>query len=241
MTVDRIARAAAFIAIAESGDAKREAYERAADEILLARREDPTLTWRQIGARLGRHERLPRELVAWREEGREGLPHSDAAHGRDRNAVGARKIAREQPDVFADAFAKAPPEQQRKIADAIASTPARKVLREATEDDQDRRARERMEAANERKGQIGTPLALYRQRLIRRFDDWCSGLRWLRDELGDLPSEQLQIALDQHRRLLDQTQENIGAIEALMDVTQATPEDVIEGTASRSPRRELGA
>jgi hypothetical protein len=58
--------AAAYIAVAESGDAKRAAYEQAADEILAAQGEDPKLTQRQIGAAIGKSQTWVRELLLWR-------------------------------------------------------------------------------------------------------------------------------------------------------------------------------
>lgn len=112
-----------YIAIAESGDAVREAYAHAADEIIAAQEDDPSLTAAQISKKVGKHNRYALGLIEWRKSGREGLPFSDAAAGRDRNAVGARKVAREDPEGFVAAFEQAPPEARRKIAKQIAKSP----------------------------------------------------------------------------------------------------------------------
>ena len=71
--------AAAYIAVAESGDSKRLAYEKAADEILAAMTENPMLTVMEIGAHLGKGRDWVAKLLKWRKEGdRDLLPFAHA-------------------------------------------------------------------------------------------------------------------------------------------------------------------
>lgn len=65
-SIDHLERAKEFIAVAESGDAKIEAYRRAADEIRAAQSADPTMGLRAIGERLGRSRNWVGTLVTWR-------------------------------------------------------------------------------------------------------------------------------------------------------------------------------
>lgn len=120
-----LAAAVEYIAIAESADAKIVAYEHAADEIIVAQRDDPTLSFREIGVHVGKSKDWVHKLVQWRTsvDGRRHLPFADGPAGRDRNAVGARKIARERPEDFAAAYESAPPDARREIAERLSRDP----------------------------------------------------------------------------------------------------------------------
>ena len=70
--------AAAYIAVAESGDSKRVAYEKAADEILSAMTQNPMLTFAEVAAHLGKSQPWVRQLLKWRKEGHDhALPFSN--------------------------------------------------------------------------------------------------------------------------------------------------------------------
>lgn len=60
MSTDHLAKARDYLARGE------EFYARAADEIIAAQKADPTLGYREIGARLDRSEKWARMLVRWR-------------------------------------------------------------------------------------------------------------------------------------------------------------------------------
>jgi hypothetical protein len=138
-----LAAAAEDIAIAEAGDSRRTAYERAADHIIAAQEVDPALSLREIDRRLRRGSKggYAGGLLQWRREGREGLPFSDVAAGRDRDAVGTRRLARERPDDFAEAFEQAPADAKRQIAEQISKAP--EVRAEARKRDHEEEQRRR--------------------------------------------------------------------------------------------------
>jgi hypothetical protein len=135
-TVDReqsaeahLLAAAEYLAIAESSDATRAAYEHAADEIIAAQKEDPTLSNVQVGRRLKRSERWVRDLLRWRPTASDSNPSpftraARAAHGATNpDDSTAKKVARERPDAFVKAFEQAPPEAKRQIAQRISRAP----------------------------------------------------------------------------------------------------------------------
>jgi len=95
-------------------------YAHAADEIMAAQREDPTLGYRTIAERVGKSREWCRALVQWRTNGiDEAGPFSEAAGKPNRDESGMRKVIREQPDVVVEAIREAPPEVQARIVDAL--------------------------------------------------------------------------------------------------------------------------
>ena len=70
-STDHLANAREYIAIAESADAKSEAYARAADEIIAWLAEDLTRTQRQVSAALERSQSWVSDLVRWRTSDRD--------------------------------------------------------------------------------------------------------------------------------------------------------------------------
>lgn len=133
-----LAAAVEYIAVAESGDAEKSAYEHAADEIIAAQAEDSTLSNVEIGRRVGKSRDWVRLLVQWRTNGDDVAPFGAQRQTQDRNVSGARTTARNRPDDFAQAFEDAPPEAKRQIAERISHDPdvraeARKRDQEFTE------------------------------------------------------------------------------------------------------------
>jgi hypothetical protein len=63
---DHLANAREYIAIAEAGDSKLEAWKHAADEIIAWIAEDPTRSYREASRRLGRGKDYCGQLVRWR-------------------------------------------------------------------------------------------------------------------------------------------------------------------------------
>lgn len=116
-----------YIAIAESGDATRAAYAHAADEILSAQQSDSALTYASIARSLGRSHKYVVTLVRWRQSGSEtATPFShggQSEHRRGSDRAATKRIARERPADFAEAFEQAPAEARREIAKQIAKSP----------------------------------------------------------------------------------------------------------------------
>jgi hypothetical protein len=107
-TTDHLSRARDYITIAESGDAKREAYAKAADEIIAWLDEDKTRSAREASRILGRENDYAGALVRWRTSDRPGTPFSrDTAEGKGRGAVEATRILRERPQDVVPEIAKA--------------------------------------------------------------------------------------------------------------------------------------
>jgi hypothetical protein len=176
--VDRhLDNARAHIAVAESGDAKRAAYEQAADEIVAAMATDETLTQVEVGRRIGKGRTWVQDLIAWRRARRDGLPF---AHGRDVR-YRERKVPTEHVDrVEMAAKLLADPE----VAKGVLETPAaaRSVVRQAIAD-QDADDREQARQARERRQKAtAVPLPALFATMVRKIDDWVTGLRSVPDD-----------------------------------------------------------
>lgn len=115
-SVDHLERAKVYIGKGE------EYYRRAAEEILAAMNEDPTLSYREVAAAIGRDKSWVHKIVQWSTSVVDDncpTPFSEAAGKPNRDESGAKKMIRERPEFVAEAIAKADPETQRKIAAAI--------------------------------------------------------------------------------------------------------------------------
>lgn len=122
--VDHLAMAKEDLAIAESGDAKREAYKRAADHMAAAKAEDPKLTSTVLARTVGTSEGTVRKLLRWRESGFQAeTPFLVDERATERAALShAKKIIREEPKKIAAAITEADPEQRKEIIEALASS-----------------------------------------------------------------------------------------------------------------------
>lgn len=131
-TVDRrrgverhLAAAKEYIAIAESGDAERSAYEHAALEIEAAMQDDPGLTNVKVGKMIGKDEVTVRRLRAALRRARDGEEFRvEWSRGAPRGAKGeVERTARERPEAFVEAFRTAPVEARKAIAKEISKAP----------------------------------------------------------------------------------------------------------------------
>lgn len=120
-----LAAAAEYIAIAESGDAERSAYEHAAIEIEAAMKDDPTLTNVQAGKAVGKSKDYVARLLKALDRARAGESFTVdwQNDGRSRDVSGADRTARERPEAFVEAFRKAPPAARKAIAKEISRAP----------------------------------------------------------------------------------------------------------------------
>lgn len=136
---DHLALAREYIAIAESQDAKREAYQKAADEIVEAQK---TMGYRAIATAVGKSDHWVKTLVQWRTS---GTPGSTPFANKDRMAKGAaaetRKVLAEQPRSVAPDIAKAmeDPEVREEVAKHMMPGAARDLSERANRDHPARR------------------------------------------------------------------------------------------------------
>jgi len=68
-TVDHLQMAKEHLVVAESGDAKREAYRQAAEHIAAAKQADPKLTNRVVATTLGKSGEFVQKVLQWRSSG----------------------------------------------------------------------------------------------------------------------------------------------------------------------------
>jgi hypothetical protein len=226
--------AAAFIAVAESGDAKRAAYRKAAEEIEAAKRADQDLSNSEIGRRIGKGHVWVGRLLAALDRARAGDDFRIDWQRKDREVVGAEKVAREQPDAFVQAFEQAPPKVQRQIARQMVSTPAGRFVEQEVLKKQDTERQQARERAKERAQQGGLPLPAWVPRMIGKITEWGLAFAGLTDQLGEIPDgpgrDELYNAVGQ---LHAQTGRWLDALHPKPDLS------VVEGRATEVRRREL--
>lgn len=122
-SVDHLERAKSYI---ERGE---DFYRKAASEIQAAMDADPQLSYSGVGDRLGRSKSWCQRLVthftsvADPEHPPFGGPDENEARYQRHDRRKVEQIAQERPEAVAEAIAKADPETQRKIADAIVTSP----------------------------------------------------------------------------------------------------------------------
>jgi hypothetical protein len=116
-TTNRLERAKAYLAIAEAGDARHEAYRQAAEEI-AAYRDETGATWPDIAMSLGQHLRRVQRLMEWRRGGYTAASPWLADEQATTRAADshARKVVRERPEVIADEMAKVGAERRAEFA-----------------------------------------------------------------------------------------------------------------------------
>jgi hypothetical protein len=116
MATDHLTKAKEYIA---KGD---DYHRKAAEEIVAAMEEDPTLSHRAIADQIGKSPRWVGHLVRSFTSA-QGLPDNDSFKvewGTEKPATTAKKVAREDPQAIAEAIKEAPESARRKIAKAIA-------------------------------------------------------------------------------------------------------------------------
>jgi Family of unknown function (DUF6192) len=131
---ERLVRAKAYLAIAESKDSKREAYKRAAKEI-VAYKQESRETWDSIAMELGCSVQLLYKLRKWHEVGFKGeTPFLMDGEATTRAAISHTKaVLRDQPiEVVEKIVADLPAKRVGQIAQAAISRPG--VAREMAQD-----------------------------------------------------------------------------------------------------------
>lgn len=182
--------AATHIAVAESGDAKRAAYEKAADEILAARVADSDLSLREVGRRIGKSDHWVRTLLTWA-----AAPESQTPFARDpENDFRARHEERKIPTEPADRLAMAKTLlEDPKVVEGVLATPSvasRRVENAVHEKNvgREREVERRRRAEHEMAEASAPPLSAHMARMVRQIHEWAGGLAALVDDLDELPA-----------------------------------------------------
>lgn len=218
--------ATAYIAVAESGDAKQAAYRKAAEAIEAAKIVEPSLTHREIGRRLGKDPNYAGRLLDALSRARDTGEFRIDWGRKDRDQVGAEKVAREQPKAFVAAYQQAPPKVQRQIAKQIAADPF--IAQEVSRHNAQERKRQ-IDEANRERAAGAAPLPVYMARMVVKINEWSAGLAGLVDDLDQLPpGPGRDLVLDAVVELERQAQRWVDRLE------QPTGLVVIEGKARRS-------
>jgi hypothetical protein len=180
--------AKAHIAVAESGDAKRAAYEQAADEILAAMADDSGLSTAHVAERIGKGQRWVQDLLKWRRAGaRTSAPFSEARGTWDeRKKEAERKVPTGHADrVEMATKLLADPE----VAKGVMSTPAaaRTVVQEAV-----REHNQGWKQIRKRQREVGAvPLPAIWVKLTQKIGEWGSTLHFYRRELAKITDDDL--------------------------------------------------
>lgn len=116
---ERLVRAKAYLAIAESGDSKREAYKRAAKEI-VAYRTETKVAYATIADALAVDRNTVRRLHDWYAKGCPGdSPYAGKEHADNRALAHTKRILRDQPmETIERIIDELPEERQTQIAAA---------------------------------------------------------------------------------------------------------------------------
>jgi hypothetical protein len=185
--------AASYIAVAESGDAKRLAYEKAADEILAAKAEDSSQTNVAVGQQIGKSEGWVRTLLRWR--ALDSHVRASTSPFADLPGVRTRQAERQVPTRHDDRVEMAttllqdPKVMKAAVAAAVQESPKVRATFDKVVYDHnaERRAKDRERA--ERKARDGAlPLPAYMTKMLEKMNEWTLALASIRDdELDDLP------------------------------------------------------
>ncbi len=120
---ERIERAKTYIAIAESGDAKREAYKAAAEEIAAELQQ--RTSQRAVGRAIGKDESFVRAIVRWRDSGYEAkTPWLSDTRATTRAATShAKQVLHNAPiETVEKIVADLPAERRRQVQQALHDT-----------------------------------------------------------------------------------------------------------------------
>jgi hypothetical protein len=224
--------AAAYIAVAESGDAKREAYVKAADEILAAQADDPELTQAEVARRLGKGKDWVSRLLMWHQGDRSGA----TPFARDpENDFRARSEAKKVPTRHEDRVEMATklladPEVVKAAAKTVLdpSTKAGRLLSQAAYDQDSEKRRHQRELEEQSRARRALPLPASMAKMVVKMNEWSLGLAGLIDELDSLPEgRQRELVADAARSLAVQAQRWVDRLEGKPDLR------VIEGQAVR--------
>jgi hypothetical protein len=221
-------KATAYIAVAESGDAKRAAYEQAADEILAAMADDAELTQKAVGERIGKAQAWVSKLLKWHDEGHIGLPFSntEAAIRYQQRTIPTRH---EDKIEMAEKLL-ADPKVAKAAVQKVMAKPShsRRVIDHAVHDANAERRRAERERAEQRRADGALPLPAYMATMVLKMDEWSGSLAALVDDIDELPEGRgREMVSEAAARLARQAQRWVDRLERRPQL------EVIEGQARR--------
>jgi hypothetical protein len=196
---ERLARAKAYLAIAESKDSKREAYKRAAKEI-VAHKQETGETWETLARALGREQHYVKKLSQWERSGFEAeTPFLMDKHATERAALSHTKRVLTQ----------APLEQVEQIIDGLPQQRKVKIAAAAHDsyfEESERKSEERQKTPRER-------------RRTREFVDKVA--KPIKTMLGSMRAnavlESLREAKEEYRLLVEEGELSLEAVHAIGD------------------------
>jgi hypothetical protein len=179
--------AAAHIAVAESGDAKRAAYKTAADEILAARKADPELGRVDEAQRLKKGETWVRDLLRWRQRPDADLPFSRSDRHR---RYEERQVPTQHDDrvEMAGKLLADPAVAKAAMAELLAEkSKSQRLIEQAVSRKNAEERKRQMEAAMRKREGEAMPLPAYMSRMVVKMNEWAAGLANIEPDLEALP------------------------------------------------------
>jgi hypothetical protein len=126
---DRLARAKVYLAIAESKDSKREAYKKAANEVVAYKKEYPKATWREIAISLGRTGQYVGQLAKWHGTGfKAETPFLMDGQATQRAARSHTKSVLTDPDETQKVLSDLSDEQVEQVVDAATEEQVKRTV-----------------------------------------------------------------------------------------------------------------
>lgn len=227
-----------------------EFYAKAADEIIAALKEDPTLSQREVGQRLGRSERWVRNLVQsrtnaepasefkvdWNRGSRATKEDVQRTLSRpkSREAILAAMSDDERAELATDAVG-----ESEAVAERVMAKPskARTALNNASDSAQiRRRIRDKQDEGRKRMGK--TTVSQYYWRILNQFTKWHDGLRWIEQEVDSLRASERPEVIN---RLLDLREEIDRCLAAVRDEPLDESTNAIDGRAADIRGKVLSA
>lgn len=186
--------AAAYIAVAESADSKRVAYQKAADEILAALAADPSLSQREAARRIGKGHTWLVDLLAWR-RGRISDHGADTPFATEAKRISNQR-ARERtiPTRHEDRVEMAAKllEDREVVDEAVRKvletpSPASRRIERIVADRESARRKRATEQARRKAEREALPLPALMFSMIEKMGAWATELDALIDDLDTLP------------------------------------------------------
>lgn len=200
-----------YLAIAESGDSKRDAY-KAAAEAIAAHKAETGESNVVVATTIHKSEGEVRRLLKWRESGyKADSPYLMDTNATSRAAKSHTKKVLRDPVKREEVMEALSDDERAKIIESAAKKSGPKV-RKAVESAEEREARERFkrsrEAADQRRKP--TPLSAFYNSMSSKMAQWSQDLRAVRSVgLDTLALNQVPRMIEAHEILIKEAQENV--------------------------------
>jgi len=202
--------AASYIAVAEAGDTKKVAYEKAADEITAAKVDDSSLSNVAIARQLGKSESWVRDLLRWRAA--DSHVRASTSPFADPPGVRARQNERRVPTRHDDRVEMAakllqdPQVMKAAIPAAMKeNTKTKATFDKVVYDHNAERRRKDRERAEQKAKDGALPLPAYMARMVEKMNEWTMALSSITDDdLDGLPDSRAKELVAQAAEALEQ-------------------------------------